>query len=539
MKEKTGSSIFRPLLLSLLLVIIPAVAFAQGDGSGKRYAVCIGVDDYADASIVKLSTARNDATDLGSRLVSAGWDKVFVLTDDVDYRNQDFPSRTNIENRIGLLADLVKPEDTIFVFFSGHGVSDASGSSVLPVDASLSRLKETCIPVSSIVKSFACRGISRVVLAIDACREQVSTTKGIAVTGVTGGTGANDAALALFATKSGWFSYEDAGGRNGVFTRFLLSGLSGEADGSGSSGSLDGNVTFSELASWLPDATGSYALDRGIRQQAVSVRGSGDSAALDVAVAPVAAIQSASIPSASAGNVTLTEDGADLGPLIGAIGRRVSSIVGKSLSEAGKIIDSGAANENARAQERAAEEESAAKARAAKEEAAALRLADKQNSEKEAPSAEAPSGEPAVAGISEKHGFSLVQLGLFNPVQLVPARSSVLFLAVGAIQTRNYHNFGLQVAPIAATELMGGVQTGVLCFSDTVIGAQVGGILSRSKSVYGGQFGFINTADDVYGVQCGFVNVAKNLHGMQIGGINVLERPGLFGRFMFGVNIGF
>ena len=552
MNEKKAISILRSFIFVLFLLSVPALFFAQGDVPGKRYAVCIGVDDYADPSIVKLSTARNDAADLGSRLVSAGWDKVFVLTDNVDYRNQDFPSRTNIDNRIALLADLVKKDDTIFVFFSGHGVSDASGSSVLPVDASFSRLKDTCIPVSSIVGAFTSRGITRVILAIDACREQVSTTKGIAVTGITGGSGANAAALALFATKSGWYSYEDAGGRNGVFTRFLLTGLSGAADGSGSSGVRDGNVTFSELASWLPDATGSYALDRGIRQQSVSVRGSGDSAALDVAVAPVGAVSpvSAAVPAVATGGATQAEDVASLGPLIGEIGKRVSSIVGKSLSEAGKAIDSGTAKENARAQERAAKEDEAAKARAAKQEAAVLKKAEAKAEEEkraaaeraaatEAPSDETSSDEAKTGSDSGNHGLGLIQLGLFTPAQLIPARSSVLLVSVGAIQTKNYHNFGVQVAPITATEFMGGAQVGVLCFTDSVVGVQVGGILSRSKSVYGGQVGFINTADDVYGIQCGFINVAKRLHGMQIGGINVLERPGLFGRFMFGVNIGF
>jgi uncharacterized caspase-like protein len=554
MNGKKALFINQSFLLALFLLFVPVFSFAQGDGAGKRYAVCIGVDDYADPSIVKLSTARNDAADLGSRLVSAGWDKVFVLTDNVDYRNQDFPNRTNIENRIALLADLVKSEDTIFVFFSGHGVSDSSGSSVLPVDASLSRLKDTCIPVSSIVGAFTSRGITRVILAIDACREQVSTTKGIAVTGVTGGSGANAAALALFATKSGWYSYEDAGGRNGVFTRFVLSGLSGDADGCGTSGVRDGNVTFSELASWLPDATGSYALDKGIRQQAVSVRGSGDSAALDVAIAPVGAVApaSASVTPVVASSTSAAEDAASLGPLIGEIGKRVSSIVGKSLSEAGKSVDAAAAKEDARAQARAAKEEKAAQARAAKQEAAAQKKAEalqkaeeeKQAAAEKASVARATSGgsssdEAKPASDSEKHGLGLIQLGLFNPAQLVPARSSVLLVSVGAIQTRNYHNFGVQVAPITATELMGGVQVGVLSFTDSVVGVQVGGILSRSKSVYGGQVGFINTADEVYGIQCGFINVAKRLHGMQIGGINVLERPGMFGRFMVGVNIGF
>lgn len=43
-------------------------------------------------------------------------------------------------------------------------------------------------------------------------------------------------------------------------------------------------MTFTELAAWLPDATASYALDQGMRQQAVAVSGSGDISAIDVPV---------------------------------------------------------------------------------------------------------------------------------------------------------------------------------------------------------------------------------------------------------------
>lgn len=273
----------KALLITVSFALMTSVAFAsEADFPGKRYAVLVGVNEYADASIVRLATPRNDVTELGKRLERSGWSKVFVLRDDLDYRNQDFPSRTNIENRLNLLADLVKPEDTIFFFFSGHGVSDSRGATILPVDASLSRLEATGIPVSSIINTFNSRGLRKVVLAIDACRESVSTTKGLSVVGINDGSAVTAAALTLYATKAGWYSYEDANGKNGVFTRFLLEGLDGTADGKG--GPPDGMVTFQELASWLPEATASYALDKGIRQQAIASRGTGDAAALEIPV---------------------------------------------------------------------------------------------------------------------------------------------------------------------------------------------------------------------------------------------------------------
>lgn len=240
-------------LISAAVLCVSSFASEQAPG-GKRYAILVGINEYADSAIVRLSTPRNDAKDLGELLSSDGWDKVFILRDDVDYRNPDFPSRTNIENRVHLLADLVKPEDTIFFFFSGHGISTERGSSILPVDAAVNRIADTGISLSSLLSVFTDRGLRKLVVAVDACREEVSTTKGLSIVGIAGnGASGNGAvagapvggvpALTLYATKAGWYSYEDAGGRNGVFTRFMLEGLSGKADSAG-----NGDVTFAELA---------------------------------------------------------------------------------------------------------------------------------------------------------------------------------------------------------------------------------------------------------------------------------------------------
>lgn len=530
-------------MLALSCIFAGFAFSSESDTNGKRYAILIGINQYADASIVQLSAPRNDVADLGKVLVDSHWDRVFVLSDDLEYRNQNFPGRTNIEDKISLLAELAKPEDTVFIFFSGHGISDGKGSSIMPVDASLNRLGDTSIPVATLVKPFNDRGLRKVVLAIDACREQVATVKGVSVVGISGGAGESAASAIFYATKQGWYSYEDKNGRNGVFTRFMLLGLSGDADGYGPSGLSDGFVTFTELAAWLPDATASYALDQGMRQQAVAVSGSGDISALDVPVSitttmsmtsakksavPAAmavheAIPSAptTVPSAATGSAATFASGSEIHSLISSIKGHVNQAVADSLRDINSTISF----------------ETEKKKETAKP---AKKIEAKRETKKEEPMpAKKTEDTDSKDTDSEDSGFSVVQLGFVNPLQLFPKEFTIVGPAVGIIQTRNSRVFGIQVAPIALTSAMGGIQTGVICSSDTLGGLQAGVVVNHADTVYGAQIGLINTADKVYGLQCGLINVARSLYGVQIGLINTLEKRGLFGKFMFGLNVGF
>jgi hypothetical protein len=269
--------------LSVAVIRVGVVVFATvflatalvAEEAAQRYAVLVGIEDYFDSSLVKLKTARNDAKDLGALLAApgSGWDKVFVMTDDLDTRSPDCPLRSNIEKRLGLLADLAKPSDTILLFLSGHGVSDTEGDGwFLPLDADFGRWRETALRIPSLVETLTSRGLTNIILTVDACREAVTKTKGLSVVGVTGSAarqGRGGPKLAFYSTQAGWFSYEDKAGRNGVFTKFMLEGLGGAADLD-----RDGTVSFTELAAWLPQAVSSYALDEGIRQKPV-VTGSG------------------------------------------------------------------------------------------------------------------------------------------------------------------------------------------------------------------------------------------------------------------------
>ncbi len=278
--------------------------------TGKRYAVLVGINEYLDPVILKLGTPRNDAADLGITLANAGWDKTFVLTDDKDARSADFPTRGNIERRISLLAELASPADTIMLFFSGHGLVEGTNELFLPVDADSTRLGSSTLRLADQTKAFSDKGITQVILVVDACRESLNRSKGLSVVGIGGGkaqaANTGDPACKIYATQSGWFSYEDENGRNGVFTRFLLAGLDGAA--AGAAGGARDSVNIADLAAWLPDAVGSYSLDRGLRQKPVVLEMRKDSTGLVLSkpAADRSTIARAGLPAPSNGPVAKT-----------------------------------------------------------------------------------------------------------------------------------------------------------------------------------------------------------------------------------------
>jgi hypothetical protein len=92
---------------------------------GKRYALCIGINEYVNARPINLHFARADAEDLSSALRDAlrgGFDEVHELLDEQ-------ATKVSIRQAIDdlLQSPLRQPDDLILLFFSGHGVRDRQG----------------------------------------------------------------------------------------------------------------------------------------------------------------------------------------------------------------------------------------------------------------------------------------------------------------------------------------------------------------------------------------------------------------------------
>ena len=90
-------------------------------GAVKRYALVIGVDQYADTQITTLGGASNDARTLANALIKyAGFPSEQVTLLASDQPAERLPTRGNILRRLSNMAAVVPPDES-FRFEDVHG----------------------------------------------------------------------------------------------------------------------------------------------------------------------------------------------------------------------------------------------------------------------------------------------------------------------------------------------------------------------------------------------------------------------------------
>src|ERR1700756_2282754 len=89
----------------------------------KRWALVIGVDQYADTQITTLGGAANDARALADALVRYGGfpqDQVFLMSSDQPAERQ--PTRGNILRRLSNMRSVIPSDGLLLISFAGHGI---------------------------------------------------------------------------------------------------------------------------------------------------------------------------------------------------------------------------------------------------------------------------------------------------------------------------------------------------------------------------------------------------------------------------------
>ncbi|MCX7024433.1 MAG: SUMF1/EgtB/PvdO family nonheme iron enzyme [Spirochaetes bacterium] len=258
MKSWCKAMAFAGFLVSAL-----SLAGAQAIPEPRRFAIIVGINQYADSGLVPLQKAQNDAEDLGKLLTRlGGYKAVTVMSGALPYTDVNFPSRNKILERVAALSGIVRPDDQVLFFFSGHGINDRNGESwLLPIDAEVKNPVGTGMSLRDDLASPLEGKVKHIVFLIDACQKTVARDKGLAVVGV-GEVKVLSRAVVITSTGKGKASYEDPKGANGLFTRSLLLALNGEGDLN-----RDGYLSVPELERYLPDAVSEYAFNVGLSQQ--------------------------------------------------------------------------------------------------------------------------------------------------------------------------------------------------------------------------------------------------------------------------------
>jgi len=302
-------------LRSLVLAALAALGLLVGHGphaaraeeGGATYVLVVGVNAYADARIPALRFAESDA-----RAVYA-----FFAT---EKRSPTVRDRVTLlvgkdATRAGILRAIrerlqqraARPEDTVILYFAGHGFADAQTTYLAPSDARLGDLPETAISSETLAEYWGRVRAGRKVVVLDACHaggiESVRGIGGVAlaplaapVAGAAGATPEGPLSLNIAATGPSELSTEDPDLGQGVFTIALLKGLRGEADADG-----DGVVLDAELARFLASEVPALAASAGGRQTPSSKRVGPEAAAIALSRSPGAALPAAASGALSAG----------------------------------------------------------------------------------------------------------------------------------------------------------------------------------------------------------------------------------------------
>jgi len=241
-------------------IVLPSItATAQQTPRSQRYALLIGVNDYAPP-LGKLEFCHNDMRDLQAHFVGAGFTaNCITLMRDQAEDSALRPSKSNIEKQLELRLQLANENDLVVVAFSGHGVHVDGKSYLCPSDARLDA-NDSLISIDDVYAQMeACRA-TRKLLIIDACRNEPI------VRGFRAGRLADDLAIEVQAPPKGLvvlssceakqFSAEDAKLKHGVFMYYVMEGLKGAADSDTEvGGNANGRISLHELYEYAHEKT--------------------------------------------------------------------------------------------------------------------------------------------------------------------------------------------------------------------------------------------------------------------------------------------
>ncbi len=238
----------------------PPLPKAGRDG----YAVVIGVGRYENPTIPTLKYSVADADAVYNVLITnAGFkkDNVLLLTD----RTERKPTLRNIKYALGtFLARTAQKEDTVIVYFAGHGAPDVDqrglerdglAKYLIPSDADPDDLFSTALPMDDLQTIFGRIEAERVVMFLDACYSGAAGGRTFASRS-TRATAVDDLFLErltrsrgraiVTASRPSELSIELPELGHGIFTYYLTEGLKGAADLN-----RDGIVSLQELYEYV------------------------------------------------------------------------------------------------------------------------------------------------------------------------------------------------------------------------------------------------------------------------------------------------
>jgi len=200
----------------------------------NAHALLIGVGAYYH--LRPLAKTNADAHDLYNLLAQSGY-----LAGNLALLLDERATKAAISDRLDWLSRRASTDDTVIIFFSGHGAQRiggfAPGEYLCPVEADWYNLRATAISDQELTTALQAIPARRVVVFLDACHSggvgepkdpNLTVKPGLSETAyeklATG-----EGRVVIASCKPGEVSWEFSGMRNGLFTHYLLEAMRGAA----------------------------------------------------------------------------------------------------------------------------------------------------------------------------------------------------------------------------------------------------------------------------------------------------------------------
>jgi tetratricopeptide (TPR) repeat protein len=246
------------LLLSAVVCILAIQSLAGSDDkaaaspalAGRKWAIVIGVDKYRDKKISRPPNCVADANLMADSLRDhCGFEEGCILRMTTEATEPTLrPTRINFEETLHEWLRKATPDDTVVVFFAGHGYLDSEQRGVLATeDCRKDDIGRTGYRTSYLKDKLLDCKAKRKLLILDCCHSGVERGGGDEPEGVSSAETATlferaEGLITLASCQKDEKSYPSDDKKHGLFTSSVVAGLKGAADRDG-----DGIVTTDEI----------------------------------------------------------------------------------------------------------------------------------------------------------------------------------------------------------------------------------------------------------------------------------------------------
>lgn len=247
------------------LVVQADCAVSQGDSEpvevsyvvdspqqpGRLFVLAIGIAAYNDPNL-KLYYGASDAQKFATRLKEKGMPLPYQRVE-IKTLPDGKATRSAIREGLQWLQDQAKPNDSVCVFYSGHGERDAKGGLyLLPADVEVGNLEKTAISAHELKSALLATPGQHILLVLDACHAGASSKL---LAEAPSSELAKDLGrdengiLVMCSSLARQTSGESNLSRQSFYTQALLEGLAGK----GATASKDGIVYHKYLSAYVTD----------------------------------------------------------------------------------------------------------------------------------------------------------------------------------------------------------------------------------------------------------------------------------------------